>query len=869
MIRLASHTLFFLSGAAALGYQLIWAKMFSTGLGHEYPAVLAIVCAFMAGMALGSAFIDRWIPRTACAGLWLCGLESVIAAWAVLVSFAIPHANDMALDLIGLAPSAAKHWLVAFLVPAIALLPATAAMGATLPAMEKFLSAAAPKNSSIGGIYGANTFGAVAGTLFAPLVLMPAFGFSKSCWVLAAVNLLVATGAFMLAQSFSLPPQRAENRGEDSACPGCEEQKGLKNAPLSFRRIAFTLFLTGLLGIGCETVGVRVLAQVLENTVYTYAAVLAVFLLGTAAGAAAYHCWWQHAGPQRLLARLLGALCASCLLSVLVLSRTKIIYGFARQLGDTSPAVLVAELLTAGAVFAVPTFFMGAAFSHLAQLARAQRGRIGDVLAFNTIGAAMAPAVCSVALVPLMGAKWTLTVIALAYAALGLGLPQLQFALLALPFLLLALNANLRLVETPAGGTVVMFREGVMASVAVIEDADQHRTLRVDNRFQMGGTAAADAEYRQAHLPLLLHRAPMRALFLGVGTGISLGAASLYPELKADGVELVPEVVEVMSAFEPQNFAPAQQANLNLHVADARRFVRATDERYDVIIGDLFHPYRDGAGALYTREHFTAIRERLATNGLFCQWLPLHQLDEATLRVITRTFLDVFPNAEAWLLRFNVDVPVLGLLSRNGSPHFSTNWIESRLGDGMLAGELKRLALADSVRVFGHLLAGPGELRAFANGVPLNTDRDQRVTFMAPRLSYQKNAKPYATLLALLDFQEKQAKETKASFPSLASVPETDEPFARRVSRYIEARNVYLRGLIHDAESRGDAAVNAYVESARLSPDFTSGYAQCLSLASAISKSNPERAKQILEQLIEAQPERPVARDMLQRLFPQ
>ena len=66
-------------------------------------------------------------------------------------------------------------------------------------------------------------------------------------------------------------------------------------------------------------------------------------------------------------------------------------------------------------------------------------------------------------------------------------------------------------------------------------------TSRVNNRFQMGGTAAASAEYRQAHLPLLIHSQPHRAVFLGLGTGITLGGALLYSELVNDGVELVPE----------------------------------------------------------------------------------------------------------------------------------------------------------------------------------------------------------------------------------------------------------------------------------------------------------------------------------------
>jgi len=320
----ALHILFFLSGVAALGYQLVWAKMFSTGLGHEMPAVLAIIAAFMAGMALGAWALDRFIPRTARAGLWLAGLEMSIGVWALLATWFIPSVNDFALRFIGLEPGAFKHWLIAFALPAIALLPATAAMGATLPAMEKFLSACTPEKSSIGSVYGANTLGAVAGTLLLPFVLMPWIGFRDSCWALAGVNFVAGLGTFVLSRRsgvFSPAPLKIE--------------AGQTSTTLSFRRIAWTLFFTGLFGIAYEMIGVRVLSQVLEGTVFTYAAVLAIFLLGTAAGAAAFHRWWRGVEPGGLLVSLLTATASTGLIGILVLSRTQWIYRTLRTLGDT------------------------------------------------------------------------------------------------------------------------------------------------------------------------------------------------------------------------------------------------------------------------------------------------------------------------------------------------------------------------------------------------------------------------------------------------------------------------------------------------------------------------------------------------------
>src|SRR5206468_11329077 len=103
-------------------------------------------------------------------------------------------------------------------------------------------------------------------------------------------------------------------------------------APFAAWRLGLTVFATGLFGIGFETVGVRVLAQVLENTVYTFAAVLSVFLFGTSIGAALYQRFGvpqmlvreaptdaraaralPQASPGPLLGGLLGGISLSCL----------------------------------------------------------------------------------------------------------------------------------------------------------------------------------------------------------------------------------------------------------------------------------------------------------------------------------------------------------------------------------------------------------------------------------------------------------------------------------------------------------------------------------------------------------------------------
>jgi spermidine synthase len=328
-------------------------------------------------------------------------------------------------------------------------------------------------------------------------------------------------------------------------------------------------------------------------------------------------------------------------------------------------------------------------------------------------------------------------------------------------------------------------------------------------------------------------------------------------------VELVPQVVELMPLFEPENRHANRQPRIRMHTADARRFVLTTPERYDVVIGDLFHPARDGAALLYTREHFEAIRGRLAPGGLFCQWLPLHQMGEETLRLITRTFLEVFPDTHAWLLRFNVEVPVVGLIGYTVSPSYAPGWIEERIAHDPLHAELRAFNIADSLRVLGHWLAGPSELRALAGSGPLNTDDHPGVLFLAPRQPASTTAEIHRRLNLLL-----RLRQSAVGGPFTIPIDEDPDFFLSGWTAYLDARDIYLAGLIHEAEGRREIAVDAFIESARPSREFTAGYARCLTLVSMLAPTQPEAARALLEQLAEAQPAIPVARQMLERLKP-
>ena len=167
--------------------------MLAVGLGHEFVSVLAVVASFFSGLALGAWTLDGRISRSRYPGRWYAGLEAVIGLWALALILLIPAANGLAAHVIGVEPSAVRHWGVAFLLPFLLLLPATAAMGATLPAMERLVSRLRG-GKVVGGLYAANTFGAVAGTMISTFWIAPALGFTATLLVLAAINALCAVG---------------------------------------------------------------------------------------------------------------------------------------------------------------------------------------------------------------------------------------------------------------------------------------------------------------------------------------------------------------------------------------------------------------------------------------------------------------------------------------------------------------------------------------------------------------------------------------------------------------------------------------------------------------------------------------------------
>ena len=809
-MRLVALALMAASGFAGLGYQIVWTQQFGLVLGHESAAVLAVVAAFFGGLSLGALALGRRIEASGRPLFWYAGCEALIGLWGLVLMAAMPAASAAALALIGPDATPLWQWSVAFGASFLLLLPATAAMGATLPAMARIGTA------GVAPLYAANTLGALAGVLATAFWLIPDWGLTRSAGLCVALNL----GCALLA-GMALQARPAPALGQ----PG-------STRPL------WTLALTGLLGIAYEVLAVRVLSQVAEDTVYTFALLLAVYLAGSALGAAAFARW----PGLRQTPRLLQALALSTLLGMGALWGAEAIKEALQP--ETLAAALATEALLAVAVFALPTLLMGALFCQLSADAAAAGIPFSRALGVNTLGAMLAAPVFGVALAPAIGPKLALLLVAAGYLALAPAWRRPVWWLPAAATAALALFAPpLAFVDLPEGSHLLSYRDGAMAAVSVVEDDAGVARLRINNRQQEGSSATLLVDGRQALLPLLLHPEPHSALFLGLGSGITAGVAARVPGVQVDAVELLPEVISASALFQPTLANLAEGPTPRLHAADARRYVRTTEQRYDVIVSDNFHPARSGSGALYTVEHFSAVRERLAPAGLFCQWLPLHQLDLDTLRSITAAFLQIFPDGAAVLASNSLDTPTMGLVGRAGGTRFAPGRPLPELAE--------RFGLGGDFPVLGSFVADAAALRRFAGDAPLNTDDRPWVAYRAPRITYAPDSAPRDRLLALLN-------EVHVDTTTLLATPDT--ALAARLTAYTEARRGYLDLGRRTTPSADPAVMLARVGPSLLavlhqSPDFQPAAEPLRRLAQALAPRDPAAAQRLLASLADIRPD--------------
>jgi len=631
------------TGVAAMLLQLAWLRVAVGALPGTLPATALVVPAFLAAWTAGAAVAGRLADRTGAADLlaaarWL-GAAAVCAFLAprvleLLASGEVPPVDVLERLLVGAAP----------------VVPAAFLLGGALPLLARVRHArGCPPWRASGGVMAAVALGAALGCAGAVAPAVLAFGAIDAAAATLAVAGLAAWGLAVTA--LAPAPATAPSAREDVTDPGG-------------RDLVLVAAAGGAVLVGGEAVLLRVHEQRWGGSLTTLAELLGALHLGMALGAATLACWRGRVAPR------------ACLGLLLALAACGLVYGPAwAAFAPTGPrgALLLVGLLGFGA---------GNLVTAASAIPARPRGRfgswVGDLAAWSTAGGALGGALVVHGLVPDPDVGTPGTLVRLAGAALAAGLLVVvrppwggAFRVVALGGLLaaglgLAWGPRYALPwRTPGGGEVELLarREGAYGVVSLVRTADGSTRLKLDNRAGLGGTGEGAAlERRLGRLAAALAPGAARALVLGLGRGQTLvGCAAATPA----EVTCVERNAQVLALDLPLPFGPDQEPRGGpprvLH-ADARAHLARHPAAYDLVVGDLFFPWTIGAGALLAREEFVLVRRALTADGVFVQWLPLHQLSWPAFGSVARAFVEAFPTARLFVATPLAGQPVVALV---------------------------------------------------------------------------------------------------------------------------------------------------------------------------------------------------------------
>jgi spermidine synthase len=673
--------LLLVSGFVAVVYEIIWQRQFALLFGSTAPATAAVLAAYFAGLGMGAWFVGRLASKWRRPLLAYAILEILIGVGALLVGPLIGAVEGvyptLFADFSG-QPGVftATRVLIAFFT---VLLP-TFCMGGTLPVLGVVVDGEQRKlGVTAGWLYVLNTVGAGCGALAVPLLLLPHFGLRTSVWLCAAINGAIGVIAWWMDRRMPATAISALTR----ATP--ESKSPTDSLPL------LLALVSGLVTFALQVLWNRAFAQIHENSMYSFAVIVAVVIFALALGAQCARVGLRRfTDPRRMIGGAWIAAGAMILVGPWLFLKVSGGLSYLPTAGGWGAhAMRLAGL--ASLVVLPPMTLLGIGLPALMQevgnTAGATPRVLGRILAINVVGSVIG-ALAAGFLLPVWLGLWngmlvlgTLLIAAGAWAlwrrhawVLGVawGVSIFAIAPLDLPRVRVLAARNEQLLS---------ITEGTHGITAVVARGDELR-LKLNNHYRLGGTTAIGDERMQAHIPLLLHPSPKRVAFLGLGTGISASGALFHPVEHITVMELVPDVVSAARKhFRAANAGVLEDSRILVVADDARNYLRGSQAQFDVIIGDLVVPWRQGEGSLFTLEQFVAARRALAPDGIFCQWLPFFQLSEVEVNILARTFLTVFPHAQLWRGDFSPTEPAVALIGSAGDLKWDVGQLRHRLAE--------------------------------------------------------------------------------------------------------------------------------------------------------------------------------------------
>ena len=734
----------------------------------------------MGGLCVGSALLPRAISREYPPLRVYAVLELGIGVLGLAVLFGLPLIGRMYVatatqGLIGLVERG--------IIAALCLLPPTVLMGASLPAIARWVETTSEGVSWMGLMYSGNIAGAVFGCLLAGFYLLRVHDMAIATYVAVAVNAAVALISFLAS-----PAGRGRRDSARAVAPGeghrtyedlvpsplleASPYRARASRPSKPWLIYTVIALSGCSALGAEVLWTRLLSLLLGGTVYTFAIILAVFLLGL----------WAGSGAGSFLARGLQhaalMLAASQALLVVAIAWTGYTLSHSLPYWPVDPWLSLNpwfnfELDLVRTVWAIfpATLLWGASFPlALAAAARAGEdpGKLsGEVYAANTAGSIVGALVFSLVLIPVLGTRSSqqlLLVLAAVGAVVAAGGAQVIPALRRLKFATIAATVVLGALLLPmisdvpwqvvAYGrrfapivrafdfdrghpTTVLYRgEGINSSFLIAERAGQ-RQFFVSGKAE-ASTAPLDMrlERMMGHVPALIHPHPRSTLTVGFGAGVTAGAFVTYPEIESITIcELEPKIPPISTQyFGKENYDVLHDRRTRMVYDDARHYIFTASEKFDVITTDPIHPWVKGTSTLYSREYYELVKAHLNPGGVVAQWLPIYDSDPETIKTELATFFDVFPSGTIWSNNLKGDGYDLVLIGQESASAINVDDVQRRLDEpkyAAVAGSLNDVGFHSAVEFFATYAGRALDLQPLLVNTKINNDMNLRLQYIA------------------------------------------------------------------------------------------------------------------------------------------
>jgi spermidine synthase len=757
------------SGCAALIYEIVWFQALQLVIGSTAVSLGVLLGVFMGGMCLGSLALPYIVSARSHPLRVYALLELCLGLIGLAVLHGMPFVDRLYSENAG---SGLSGMLVRGAVCAVCLLAPTMLMGATLPAIARWIETTPQGVSWLGLFYGGNIAGAVFGCLLAGFYLLRVHDLATATYVAVTLNAAISLLSLALAivTDYRAPAAQWVLKGS--------EQKP-RNGP-----VYVTIAISGACALAAEVIWTRLLSLMLGPTVYTFSIILAVFLVGLGIGSSIGSLLARTNPHPRVLLGLCQLLLAAAIAWTAYMLAKSIPYWPINPHISTSPWFnFQLDLVRCAWAILPATCLWGASFP-LALAAGATPGRdpgklVGRMYAANTVGAIVGALAASLVLIPTFGTQdaqrvlialcataslflltpvfWPILreasivggtsriVLSVGGVVLVLVIVSAPAALLAwsvpdLPWEVIAFGRDL-----PTYDGTWKFRyvgEGMNASIAVTETVD-HVTFDAVRNFHVSGKVEASSQMQDmrlqrmlGHIPALLHPKPRSVLVVGFGAGVTAGSFVVHPEIEKIVIcEIEPLIPEAIAPhFARENYDVVHDPRVEIVYDDARHYILTTPNKFDIITSDPIHPWVKGSATLYTTEYFELCKRRLNPGGLITQWVPLYESSLAVVKSEIATFFDVFPQGTIWSNDQNGGGYDLVLLGQADALKIDADAIHERLHQPEQAAVLKSLQDVDFRTEIGLLKTYGGQatdLSSWLEGAEINRDRNLRLQYLA------------------------------------------------------------------------------------------------------------------------------------------